>query len=396
MRLSSRTKQISASPTLALDAKTKKLISEGVDVVSFGVGEPDFDTPIHIRKTAIEAIEKGFTRYTASNGIADLRQAVCDKFRTDNGLDYKPAEVLVSSGAKHSIYNAVMALCEDGDEVLMPVPYWVSYPEMIRLAGGKPVEIPTTIATGFKVTAEQVEKAITPKTSLIIINSPSNPTGAIYTEEEMRAIAKVCVKHSVAVISDEIYEKLIYEGKHVSFAALSPEAKDITITVNGVSKAFAMTGWRIGYAAGPKDAIDAMANLQSHSTSNANSIAQKAAVAGLKGPQEPLEAMRVEFEKRRNYMVNRLNEMPGFKCLTPPGAFYTYPDVSALIGKKVAGTIVTSDSVLADILLDDARIAAVPGSAFGSKGNLRFSYATSMKAIEEGMNRLAKVLTTLE
>jgi len=396
MRLSSRTKQISASPTLALDAKTKKLISEGIDIVSFGVGEPDFDTPPHIRKTAIEAIEKGFTRYTASSGIADLRQAVCDKFRTDNGLDYKPAQVLVSSGAKHSIYNAVMALCEDGDEVLMPVPYWVSYPEMIRLAGGTPVEIPTTIATGFKVTADQVEKAITPKTSLIIINSPSNPTGAIYTEEEMRAIAEVCVKHNVAVISDEIYEKLIYEGKHVSFAALSPEAKAITITVNGVSKAFAMTGWRIGYAAGPKDAIDAMANLQSHSTSNANSIAQKAAVAGLKGPQEPLEAMRVEFEKRRNYMVKRLNEMPGFKCLTPPGAFYTYPDVSALIGRKVAGKVVTSDSVLADILLDDARIAAVPGSAFGSKGNIRFSYATSMEAIEEGMNRLAKVLTTLE
>ena len=396
MRLSSRAKAIGASPTLALDAKTKKLISEGVDVVSFGVGEPDFDTPDHIKDAAIEAIKKGFTKYTASSGIPELRQAICDKLKKDNGLDYKPAEVLVSVGAKHSIFNAVMALCEEGDEVLLPVPYWVSYPEMIRVAGGKPVEIKTGIETGFKVTAEQLEEAITPRTSLLILNSPSNPTGAIYTEEEMKRIAEVCLKHHVAVISDEIYEKLIYEGRHVSFASLSPEVKAITITVNGVSKSYSMTGWRIGYAAGPKDVIDAMGNLQSHSTSNPASISQKAALAGLIGPQEPLEKMRVEFEKRRNYMVRRLNEMPGFKCLLPPGAFYTYPDVSALIGRKLAGKVITDDSALADILLDEARIAVVPGRAFGSNGNLRFSYATSMEAIEEGMNRLAKVLTTLE
>jgi aspartate aminotransferase len=396
MRLSFRAKSISESPTLALDAKTKKLISEGVDVVSFGVGEPDFDTPDHIKDAAIEAIRKGFTKYTASSGIPELRQAVCDKLRKDNRLEYKPAEVLVSVGAKHSIYNAVMVLCEEGDEVLLPVPYWVSYPEMIRLAGGKPVELETGIETGFKVTAAQLEKAITPKTSLLIFNSPSNPTGAIYTEDEMRKIAEVCLKHHVAVISDEIYEKLIYEGKHVSFAALSPEVKADTITVNGVSKSYSMTGWRIGYAAGPKDVIDAMGNLQSHSTSNATSISQKAAVAGLTGPQEPVEMMRVEFEKRRNYMVKRLNEMPYFKCLLPPGAFYTYPDVSALIGRKLAGKPVTSDAALADILLDQARIAVVPGQAFGSTGNLRFSYATSMRVIEEGMNRLGRVLTTLE
>ncbi len=396
MKLSSRSTRISASPTLALDAKTKKLISEGVDILSFGVGEPDFDTPDHIKKAGIEAIEKGFTKYTPSSGIPELRQAVCDKFLSDNGLEYKPAEVLVSVGAKHSIYNAVMVLCEDGDDVLLPVPYWVSYPEMIKLAGGNPVEITTTIETGFKVTAAQLEKAITPKTSLLIFNSPSNPTGAIYTEEEMRAISEVCLKHNIAVISDEIYEKLVYEGKHISFAALSPGAKASTITVNGVSKSYSMTGWRIGYAAGPKAVISAMANLQSHSTSNPTSISQKAAVAGLKGPQEPLEMMRVEFQRRRDYMVGRLNGMPGFKCLTPPGAFYTYPDVSALIGRKLAGKAVTDDGALADILLDQARIAAVPGSAFGSKGNLRFSYATSMKVIEEGMNRLAKVLTTLE
>ena len=396
MRLSFRGRSTAASPTLALDAKTKKLVSEGVDVLSFGVGEPDFDTPDHIKDAAIEAIRKGFTKYTPSSGIPELRQAICDKLRKDNALDYKPAEVIVSVGAKHSIYNAVMVLCEEGDEVLLPVPYWVSYPEMIKLAGGKPVYLRTGIETGFKVTSEQLEKAITPKTSLLIFNSPSNPTGAIYTEEEMRKIAEVCLKHHVAVISDEIYEKLIYEGKHVSFAALSPEVKANTVTVNGVSKSYSMTGWRIGYAAGPRDVIDAMGNLQSHSTSNPTSISQKAAVAGLTGPQEPLEMMRVEFEKRRNYMVKRLGEMPGFKCLLPPGAFYTYPEVSALIGRKIAGKLVTSDSVLADILLDDARIAVVPGQAFGSSGNLRFSYATSMKVIEEGMNRLAKILTTVQ
>jgi len=396
MRLSLRAKSISASPTLALDAKTKKLISEGVDVLSFGVGEPDFDTPDHIKRAGIEAIEKGFTKYTPSSGIPDLRQAVCDKLLEDNGLAYKPGEVLVSVGAKHSIYNAVTVLCEEGDEVLLPVPYWVSYPEMIKLAGGKPVLLKAGIETGFKITAEQLEAAITPKTSLLIFNSPSNPTGAIYTEEEIKAIAHVCLAHRVAVISDEIYEKLVYEGKHTSFAGISGEVKENTITVNGVSKSYSMTGWRIGYAAGPKEVIAAMANLQSHSTSNPTSISQKAAVAGLKGPQEPLETMRVEFKKRRDYMVKRLNEMTGFKCLVPPGAFYCYPDVSALIGRKVAGKAVTDDAALADILLDEARIAAVPGKAFGSSGNLRFSYATSMAVIEEGMNRLAKVLATLE
>jgi len=396
MKISSRTKSINASPTLALDAKTKKLISEGVNVLSFGVGEPDFDTPDHIKKAAIEAINKGFTKYTASSGIPELRQAVCDKLKRDNGLEYNPAEVLVSVGAKHSIYNAVIVLCDEGDEVLLPVPYWVSYPEMARLAGGTPVELPTSIETAFKVTAEQIEKAITPKTSLLIFNSPSNPTGAIYTKEEIGKIAEVCEKHRVAVISDEIYEKLIYEGEHFSMAALSPKIKANTITVNGVSKAYAMTGWRIGYAAGPRAVIDAMGNLQSHSTSNPTSISQKAAVAGLAGPQEALEMMRVEFKKRRDYMVKRLNEMPGVKCLVPPGAFYVYPDVSALIGRKIAGKPVTSDAALADIFLDDARIAVVPGQAFGSKGNLRFSYATSMRVIEEGLSRMESILRTLE
>lgn len=396
MKLSSRAKSIGASPTLALDAKTKELIRQGVDVLSFGVGEPDFDTPDHIKEAAIEAIKGGFTKYTASSGIPELREAICEKLKKDNGLEYKPNEVLVSVGAKHSIYNAVMALCDDGDEVVIPEPYWVSYPEMVRMAGGKPVTVPTGIEQGFKMTAEQLEASITDKTSVLILNSPSNPTGAVYTEEELRKIAEVCVKHNIAVISDEIYEKLIYDGKHVSFASLGPEVKAITVTVNGVSKSYAMTGWRIGYAAGPKEVIAAMGNIQSHATSNPTSIAQKAAVAGLRGPQEPLEAMRKEFEKRRNYMVKRLNEIPGFRCLVPPGAFYCYPDVSAVLGRKVKGKLVTDDSVLADILLEEARVAAVPGVAFGTKGYLRFSYATSMEVIEEGMNRIAEVMKTLE
>jgi len=396
MRLSSRAKSIGVSPTLALNAKTKKLQSEGVDVVTFAVGEPDFDTPEHIKKEAIDAINSGFTKYTPSSGIPKLREAICEKFKRDNGLEYDPSQVIVSVGAKHSIFNAVMVLCEEGDEVLLPAPYWVSYPEMVRLAGGKPVILPTGIDSGFKITAEVLEKTITPKTSLLILNTPSNPTGAIYTKEELEKIAEVCLKHNIAVISDEIYEKLVYEGQHISFASLGPEVKDITITVNGVSKAYAMTGWRIGYAAGPQEVIKAMGALQSHSTSNAASISQKAALAGLRGPQEPLEKMRREFKKRRDYMVKRLNEMPGFKCLTPPGAFYVYPDVSELIGKKIAGKVVSDDSTLADILLDEARIAVVPGKAFGTKGNLRFSYATSMERIEEGLNRLAKVLGTLE
>lgn len=396
MKLSVRAKSIGASPTLALDAKTKALIKEGVDVISFGVGEPDFDTPDHIKEAAIEAIDAGFTKYTPASGIPELREAICSKFKKDNNLEYKPSQILVSCGAKHSIYNAVQVLCDDGDEVIVPAPYWVSYPEMVNLAGGKPVILPTSIETGFKITAKQLEESLTPKTSLLILNTPSNPTGAIYTREELEEIADVCVKHNIAVISDEIYEKLIYEGEHVSFASISPQVKDITITVNGVSKAYSMTGWRIGYAAGPGDVIEAMGNLQSHSTSNATSISQKAALAGLLGPQEPLEAMRIEFNKRRDYMVSRLNDMPGVKCLTPPGAFYVYPDVSAIIGRKLAGQTVTNDSILADILLEDARIAVVPGAAFGTEGNLRFSYATSMEKIEEGLDRLEEILKTLE
>lgn len=395
MRLSSLAKSISPSPTLALDAKTKKLKSEGVDIISFGVGEPDFDTPSHIKEAAICAIQSGFTKYTPSAGIPELREAICRKLKEDNGLEYKAGEVLVSSGAKHSIFNAVLAMCDRGDEVLLPAPYWVSYPEMVKLAGGTPVFVPAGIESDFKVKPHVLEAAITPRTTLIILNSPSNPSGAVYLEEELRALAEVCLKHNVAIISDEIYEKLIYEGKHVSTASLSPEIKGITVTVNGVSKAYAMTGWRIGYAAGPSDVIAAMGNIQSHSTSNAASISQKAALAGLTGSQEPLDMMRAEFKKRRDFMVKRLNEMPGVKCLTPPGAFYVYPDVSSLMGKKVCGRPVTCDAELAEVLLLEAKIAVVPGGAFGTEGNLRLSYATSMELIAEGMNRMEKALNSV-
>lgn len=392
MKISERARAIGASPTLALDARTKELQKQGVDVVNFGVGEPDFDTPDHIKEAAIDAIRKGFTKYTPSSGILELREACARKFREDNGLDYKPDQILVSVGAKHSIYNAIMVLCEAGDEVLIPVPYWVSYPEMVKLAGAKPVYIETTPETGFKVTPEMLSRAITPHTRVLILNSPSNPAGAVYTRKELSGIAEVCLKHGIWVISDDIYEKLIYEGEHVSFASLSPELLDITITVNGVSKAYAMTGWRIGYAGGPKEVIKAMGDLQSHATSNPTSIAQKAALAALTGPTEPLERMRQEFKKRRDYIVERAGKMPGFRCQTPSGAFYIYPDVSGLIGKSVGGRVITSSSVLADILLDKAKIAVVPGEAFGTSANLRFSYATSLERIKEGMDRLEAVL----
>lgn len=392
MKISERARAIGASPTLALDARTKELQKQGVDVVNFGVGEPDFDTPDHIKEAAIDAIRKGFTKYTPSSGILELREACARKFREENGLDYKPDQILVSVGAKHSIYNAIMVLCEAGDEVLIPVPYWVSYPEMVRLAGAKPVYIETTPDTGFKVTPEMLSRAITPRTRVLILNSPSNPTGTVYTREELSGIAEVCLKHGIWVISDEIYEKLIYEGEHVSFASLSPELLNITITVNGVSKAYAMTGWRIGYAGGPKEVIKAMADLQSHATSNPTSISQKAALAALTGPTEPLERMRQEFKKRRDYIVERAQRMPGFRCPIPSGAFYIYPDVSGLIGKSVGGKVITSSSVLAEILLEKARIAVVPGEAFGTSANLRFSYATSLERIKEGMDRLEAVL----
>ena len=393
MKLASRVSKVSTSPTLALDARTKDLISKGIDVIAFGVGEPDFDTPRHVKDAAIDAINKGFTKYTASNGIPELREAVCKKLREDNGLDYKPAQVIVSVGAKHSIFNAVMAIVGDGEEAIIPSPYWVSYPEMVKIAGGTPVIINLTEAENFKLTPAKLEAAITPKTKLVLLNSPSNPTGAVYTRDELAGIAEVCKKHDLFIISDEIYEKLMHDqAQHISIASISEDAKKRTITVNGVSKAYAMTGWRIGYAAAEPEIIKAMGDIQSHVTSNAASISQKAAVAALLGPQEPLKEMLAEFRKRADYMYQRMNTLPGLYCRKPAGAFYVFPNVAGLVGKTIRGRKITDGEALCDVLLEHARIAIVPGLGFGNPMNMRLSYATSMEKIVEGLNRMETVL----
>jgi aspartate aminotransferase len=391
--LSERVSHLTPSVTLAIDARAKQMKQEGIDVVAFGVGEPDFDTPAHIREAGIFAIEQGFTRYTPNSGIEPLRQAICNKLRQDNLLEYTPSQILVSNGAKHSIYNAILATCSPGDEVIIPSPYWVSYPEMVKLAAATPVIVKTTAVQGFKMTPLQLEKAITSRTKAVIINSPSNPTGMIYTEEELRQLAAVALEHDIFIISDEIYEKLIYEGKHFSIASISPEVKDLTITVNGVSKAYAMTGWRIGYAAGRLDVIRAMGNIQSHSTSNTNSIAQKAALAALTGPDTAINAMVQEFVRRRDRMTELLSQVGPFKVPHSAGAFYVFASAESLIGQRLHGIKVQDDVQLASLLLEQAHVALVPGSAFGAPGFLRLSYATSMPQIELGIERIRKFIT---
>lgn len=389
MYLSKRVQAIKPSPTLAIDAKAKALQQQGVDVISFGAGEPDFDTPNNIKEAAISAINAGYTKYCPVPGSPEVKKAIIDKLKRDNGLEYTPAEIIVSCGAKHSLYNIFQTIINDGDEVIVIAPYWVSYPDMAILAGAVPVIINTDDKTDFKVTPELVEKAITSKTKAIIINSPSNPTGSMYSFEELKAIAEVCLKHKILIISDEIYEKLVYDKtEFISIASVSAEVKAITLVVNGVSKAFSMTGWRIGYTAGNKDIISGMAKIQSQSTSNPTSISLKATVEALNGKQDDVEMMRKEFEKRRNYIVERLNKMEGVSCLNPKGAFYVFPNISKLMGKTFGGKVINNDMELADYLLEKAKIAVVPGSAFGAEGYMRLSYATSMKKIEEGMDRL--------
>lgn len=364
-----------------------------MDIVNFSLGEPDFDTPDHIKQAAVEAIGAGFTKYTPTAGIAELRSAICEKLRVDNGLTYSPQEVLVSNGAKHSIFNAIFALCDEGDEVIILSPYWVSYPEMVFLAGGVPVVLEGDINRGFKVDASSIKDAITSKTRVIILNSPCNPTGSVYSREEISEIAEVAMAHKVAVISDEIYEKLMYgDAEHVSIASLCPEIRDLTIVVNGVSKTYAMTGWRIGYAAGPREVIRAMETIQGHMTSNACSISQKAALAGLVGDREPLERMRKEFAARRDYMVGRLNELPGVRCPVPEGAFYSFPDVSHYFGGRLEDIEMKDSTAFAEALLRHAHVAAVPGVAFGNDRCVRLSYATSMQRIKEGLDRVGAAL----
>ena len=387
--LTKRAQSISPSPTLAITAKAKAMQAEGIDIIGFGAGEPDFDTPEHIKQAAVKALSEGFTKYTPTAGIPQLKKAICDRFKTDSGLEYDPSQVIVSCGAKHSIYNIVQVLCEAGDEAIIPSPYWVSYPEMVRVAEATPVFIDTAEKDNFKITPASLSRAITRKTRLLILNSPSNPTGQVYSKKELEAIAKIAVDKNIWVVSDEIYDKLVYGGvENVSIASLNPQIKARTLVVNGVSKSYSMTGWRIGYAAGDKEIVGAMSNLQDHSTSNPASISQRAALAALTGPQDAVKTMAAEFEKRRNYMVERLNKMPGISCLMPPGAFYAFPNVSKLFGKSYNGKPIKGSMGLTELLLTEAKVAVLPGSPFGADNYLRLSYATSMKNITGGMDRI--------
>lgn len=383
MIIAKRFQHISASPTLAITATVNKMKREGIDVISFAAGEPDFDTPKHIKREAINAINQGFTKYTATSGIIELKLAICEKFKKDNNLIYKPENILVSSGTKQCLYNLIQVLVNPNDEVLIPIPYWVSYGEMVKLAGGKCIFLKPNIR--LKITASQIERSITPKTKALILNSPSNPSGIVYDKKELEEIARVCVRHNILVISDEIYEKLIYGKKHYSIASINNKINKLTVTVNGVSKSYAMTGWRIGYCAGSKEIIQTASSLQDHSTANPNSIAQKAALAALTGNEECIQEMVREYKKRRDYMIDRLSNIKGIKADMPDGAFYVFADVSKLYNKNIADSV---SFCLA--LLNKFFVGAIPGSAFGDDRYIRLSFATSLENIKEGVLRIEK------
>ncbi len=396
MNFARRIQRIKPSPTLAITMKANALRSQGRDILGFGAGEPDFDTPEHIRRAAVEAIEQGFTRYTPVGGIDELKDAVAAKLLRDQGLTYGRPEIAVSCGAKHTLYNLAQVLFEEGDEVIIPAPYWVSYPDIVLLAGATPVILPTREEDGYKVQPHDLERALTPATKAVILNSPSNPTGAAYSEAELRALGDVVRERDIWVISDDIYEKIVYDGfrfHHV--AALDERLKAHTLVVNGVSKAYAMTGWRIGYAAGPADVIAAVTKIQSQNTSNPTSIAQKAAVAALNGDQGVVAAMVGEFQRRRDIIVAGLNALEGVRCPNPQGAFYVFPNVSRLFGKSHAGQTLTGSTDVAAWLLDAANCAVVPGIAFGEDACIRLSYATSLKNIETGLERIAAAIRQL-
>ncbi len=387
MEISERAAQMTPSLTLSIDSKAKAMKAEGLDVCGFGAGEPDFDTPEHIKQAAIQALESGFTKYTPSAGLPELRQAISEKFQADNGLTYRPSQIIVSNGAKHSCYNAILATCQPGDEVLIPSPYWVSYPDMVKLSGAEPVIIPTTERNGWKMRAEDFENAMTPRTKMLILNSPNNPSGAVYTREEMQKIVDVAAEEEIYILSDEIYEKLVYDDiEHVSIASLSKEAYDLTITVNGFSKAYAMTGWRLGYLGAPEAVAKAIDSIQSHSTSNPCSFAQRGAVAALKGDQQPLSDMREEFDMRRNYMYDRITKIPNITAVKPLGAFYILVNISQLG---------LNSQNFADRLLSKSNVAVIPGAAFGDDRTVRLSYATSIDIIKKGMDRFQDFCRTL-
>ena len=395
-KLAERTSLIKPSVTLAIAAKAGKLRAEGVDVVNFSAGEPDFDTPEHIKAAAIEALRKGMTKYTDVKGIEPLREAIAQKYQKEYCLSYRKEDVIVSCGAKHSIYNLLQAVVNPGDEVLVPAPYWVSYSDMALLAGGAPKLIPTTEATGFRIKPEQLQAALTPKTRVFFLNSPCNPTGSCYNRDELLAIGAILEKHDCLIFADDIYEKIIYDGFEIhNLVALCPALRERTLIINGVSKTYAMTGWRIGYAIGPSDVIAASGKIQSQSTSNTTSIAQAAALEAIRGPQDTVAMMVKEFHKRRDVIVDRLNTVPGIRCLKPQGAFYVFPNIAGLLGKTGNGKYLASPCDVADYLLDEAKVAGVPGEDFGSHEHIRFSYATSLADIETGCARIRDAVAKL-
>ncbi|MBI3357092.1 MAG: pyridoxal phosphate-dependent aminotransferase [Nitrospirae bacterium] len=390
MKLAARVSRIAPSPTLAMAATAKAMAAQGLDVVDFSSGEPDFDTPEPVKAAAEAAIRAGFTKYTPSSGIDELRQAIIEKLHAEQGLRYEKSQVLVSCGAKHSLYNLAEALLEAGDEIIIPTPYWVSYSDQALLNDATPVFLRTSETSGYAINPDELQRLVTPRTKAIIVNSPCNPTGATYDRKTLEAIATIAVRHKILIVSDEIYEKVLYGGAtHISIATLSSEVAAQTVVINGVSKAYAMTGWRIGYAAGPKDLLTAMANIQSQSTSNPCSISQKAAVAALKLGGPFTEKMVVEFDRRRRFMVDRLNSIPGVSCRMPSGAFYAFPNISGVLGRKGPRGPITSPQELANHLLKEAHVAVVPGEPFGSPHHIRLSYATSMESIQHGLDRLA-------
>jgi aspartate aminotransferase len=396
VKLATRISTIKPSATLAITAKANALKAQGRDVVGFGAGEPDFDTPANIKAAAVKALEAGFTKYTAVGGTDELKDAIIGKFRRDSGLEFKRSEVAVSCGAKHTLYNLAQVLLEEGDEVVIPSPYWVSYPDIVILTGAKPVIVTTREEDGFKMTPAQLGAALTVRTKAVILNSPSNPAGVVYSREELKALGDLLAKRDILVISDDIYEKILYDG--VTFhtmASIDPAMQERTVTVNGVSKAYAMTGWRIGYAAGPQYIIEALTKLQSQNTSNPTSIAQKAAVEALNGSQESVARMGAEFQKRRDVIVAGLNGIRGIRCQNPQGAFYVFPNVSALYGKRFGGKVLDGSASFASFLLEAVDVAVVPGVEFGHDANIRLSYATSMKNIEEGIRRIQKAVEKL-
>ena len=384
---------VQASTTMAIDTMFKQMKADGIDVIGFGAGEPDFNTPDAIKQAGIDAIRNNDTRYTPAVGTLELRKAICGRVKADFNLDYTPSQVVVSSGAKHIVYLALRALINPGDEVILPAPYWVSYLELIRIMGGVPVVVSASEAEDFKITPEKLAAAITPKTKALLLNNPSNPTGMVYSREELKALAQVCVDNDLYIVADEIYYCLMYDGKpFTSVASLSPQVKERTVVINGVSKAYAMTGWRIGYGCAPDPIAKVMANYVSHSTGSPVAISQKAATAALSGPQDEVETMRQAFEERRNYIVERMNRIPGVSCIKPEGAFYVMMNIEQLLGKSIGGVTITDDNVFADAFLKQGMVALVPGTGFGAPNFVRWSYATSMDNIKAGLDRLEKFL----